>query len=97
MKKSAQNAARRAAQGGKKPPKIHRPSGSFAFPQVRGKTLTDAYVITESDLNCLTLCFDDNTELVLDVEPCLRFAADYSDWKTGEERVIKRWPRVRSS
>ncbi len=50
---------------------------------------------TESDLSCITLCFDDNTELVVDVEPRLQFTADYSDWKTGNQRVIKRWPRVR--
>jgi hypothetical protein len=59
--------------------------------------VADVYVTTESDLNCVTLCFDDNTELVVDVEPCLSFKASYSAWKTGNERVIKRWPRVRSS
>jgi len=31
------------------------------------------------------------------VEPCLSFRADYSDWKTGNERIIKRWPRIRST
>ncbi|MBZ5534128.1 MAG: hypothetical protein LAO20_22105 [Acidobacteriia bacterium] len=75
---------------------LYRPLGSFPFPQVCGKTITDVYVTTDSDLNCLTISFDDNTELVLDVEPCVRFAADYSAWKNGNQRVIKRWPLVRS-
>ena len=35
------------------------------------------------DVNCVTLCFTDNTELVVDVEPCVAFSADYSDWTTG--------------
>jgi hypothetical protein len=48
------------------------------------------------DVNCVTLCFTDHTELVVDVEPCLAFSADYSDWTTGNQRVLKRWPRVRS-
>jgi hypothetical protein len=39
--------------------KLYRPSGSFPFPPVRGKTVADVYVTTESDLNCVTLCFDD--------------------------------------
>lgn len=82
---------------GGKTPKLYRPSGSFPFPPVRGKTLADAYVTVDSDMNCLTLCFDDNTELVIDIEPCLSFAASYSDWKTGDQRVIKSWPRVRST
>ena len=81
---------------GGKTPKLYRPSGSFPFPPVRGKTLADAYVTMDSDMNCVTLCFDDNTELVVDIEPCLSFAASYSDWKTGDQRVIKSWPRVRS-
>jgi hypothetical protein len=42
------------------------------------------------------LAFDDNTELIIDVEPCLAFSADYSDWKTGNQKVLKHWPRVRS-
>src|SRR6185437_455230 len=35
------------------------------------------------DVNCVTLCFTDKTELVVDVEPCVAFSADYSDWTTG--------------
>jgi len=96
MKKSAPNAARRASRS-RRTPKLYRPSGSFSFPPVRGKTLADAYLSTDGDLNCVTLRFDDNTELVIDLEPCLRFAADYSAWKAGDQRVIKRWPRIRST
>ena len=51
----------------------------------------------DSDMSCVILCFADNTELVVDIEPSLSFAADYSDWNTGDERIIKRWPRVRST
>jgi hypothetical protein len=77
--------------------KLYRPSDSFPFPQVRGKTLADVFVTMDSDMSCVILCFADNTELVVDIEPSLSFAADYSDWKTGNERIIKRWPRVRST
>jgi len=95
MKKSAPDAAKRASRS-RRTLKLYRPSGSFPFPPVRVKTLADVYLTTDGDLNCVTLCFDDNTELVIDLEPCLRFTADYSAWKTGDQRVIKSWPRIRN-
>jgi len=66
------------------------------FTSARGKTLEQVYVTADEDVNCVTLCFTDNTELVVDVEPCLAFSADYSDWTTGNQRVLKRWPRLRN-
>jgi hypothetical protein len=95
VKETRQNTARQALRA-RKPPRLYRPPGSFPFPPVRGKTLADAYLTTEGDLNCVTLRFDDNTDLVIDIEPCLAFRADYSDLKTGNARIIKRWPRIRS-
>ena len=79
----------------RKSPKLYRPPGSFPFPDVRGKVVADVYLTMKIGLNCVTLCFDDNTELVVDIEPFLSFTASYSDWKTGNQRVTKRWPRVR--
>ena len=96
-KKKPRHSARKQPQhDGGKTPKLYRPSGSFPFPPVRGKKVADVYVTMDSDMNCVTLSFEDNTELVIDIEPCLSFTADYSDWKTGDQRVIKSWPRVRS-
>jgi hypothetical protein len=99
MTSSTHKKSRRSArkQRGSNIPKLYRPSGSFPFPQARGKTVAEVYMTMDSDMNSVTLCFVDNTELVIDIEPCLAFAADYSDWKTGNERIIKRWPRVRST
>jgi hypothetical protein len=74
----------------RKGPKLYRPPGSFPFPDVRGKVVGDVYLTTKSYLKCV----DDNTELVIDIEPSLSFKANYSDWKSGNQRVIKRWPRI---
>src|SRR6478752_5057507 len=95
-KKSGRAALSRLRTPSGKGPKLYRPPGSFPFPDARGKVVADLYLTMKSYLKCVTLCFDDNTELVIDVEPCLSFAASYSDWKTGDQRVIKSWPRVRS-
>ena len=48
------------------------------------------------DVNCVTLCFTDKAELVVDVEPCLVFSADYSDWITGNQPILKHWLPLRS-
>jgi hypothetical protein len=95
-KKFGRPAVSRSQRRSRQTPKLYRPSGSFPFPPVRGKTLADVYLTMDGDLNCVTLSFDDNTELVIDLEPYLRFTADYSAWKTGDQRVIKSWPRIRS-
>jgi len=89
--------ARRSALtrfGGRKRPQLYRPSGSFPFPEVRGKTVADVYVTAQKDRSCVTLRFDDNTELVIEIESYFSVTADYSDWKTGNARLVKNWPRV---
>lgn len=93
-KKSRRAAARQSQRKSKKEPKLYRPSGSFPFPGVRGKIVADVYLTPESDPKCVTLCFADKTELAINIEPSSSFTAAYSDWKTGNERVIKRWPRI---
>jgi hypothetical protein len=92
MKAKGPQAARSATRSSKKP-KLYRPSRAFPFPEVGGETVVDVYVIAENDRNCVTLRFDDNTELVIEIEPCLSFTADYSNWKTGNAHPIKSWTR----
>ena len=75
-------------------PRLYLPSGSVEFPQARGKTLAQVYLTTDPECRQVTLTFDDKTELVVDIEPCVSFAADYSSWKTGNQRVIRRWRRI---
>src|SRR6185437_2347146 len=70
--------------------KSYRPPGSVKFTSARGKTVEQVYVTAYEDVNCVTLCFTDKTELVVDVEPCVAFSADYSDWTHRHQRVLKR-------
>lgn len=101
MKKTARKTARPPRRSRNKStsyrPASYRPPDAFPFPEAQGKTLASLYLTTETDMNCITLAFDDNTDLVIDIEPGLSFSADYSDWKTGNERIIKRRPRIRST
>ncbi len=98
MKTSFAKTTRSAARARNKST-LYPPSGSVPFPQARGKTLADLYLTLGSEVNCITLAFDDRTELVfdIDIEPRLAVMAEHSDWKTGNQRVLKRWPRRRAS
>ena len=49
-------------------------------------------LIVDADYHCISIRFQDNTDLSVVIDPGLRFKAEYSDWKTGNQRVLKRWP-----
>ena len=89
----------------KKPAKMRTtsrrtPSGGrvVGFPQVKGKTIAAVEFRTLDEENNITLKFLDKTSLSFDFQPEASFSfsimADYSDWKTGNYRPIKRWWRI---
>lgn len=51
---------------------------------------------TDSDFHCISTSFQDNTDLTVEIDPWLMFRADYSKWKDGNQKVLKRWPIFRS-
>ena len=75
--------------------KPYRPPDSVGFSMARGKVLEDVYLTTQTDCNCITLTFQDNTELTFDLEAGIAVRPSYSEWKGGEQRVIRSWRRVR--
>jgi hypothetical protein len=92
MKSNRSKKSKPAAGPGK--PRLSRPYGALAFPEARGKTLDGLYLTTGDEANCITLTFNDRTEMVFDIDPQPRLAvlAEYSDWTTGNQRVLRRWP-----
>ena len=68
------------------------------FPQARGRTVERVELMTESEYHCISIRFQDKTDLSVEIDPCpdLTFAATFSDWKTHNQRVIKNWRRIRS-
>jgi hypothetical protein len=66
------------------------------FPQARGRTVERVKLFVSDGYNCVAIEFEDKTDLSVVIDPGLRFKAEYSDWKTGNQRVLKRWPLVRS-
>ncbi len=79
-------------------PKARRSPGPSAanFRQVEGKVLTQLAVDTTPGDQMIILVFEDNTELCLSIDPGFTLRAEYSAWKSGEQRILKQWPVIRS-
>ena len=66
------------------------------FPQARGRTVERVELNLDSDFHCISIRFQDDTDLTFVIDPALTFRADYSRWKAGNQKVLKRWPPVMS-
>lgn len=88
--KAAQRARRTPAQKKVRFPWVEE------FPQARGRTVERVELNLDSDFHCISIRFQDSTDLTFVIESALTFRADYSKWKDGEQKVLKRWPSVTS-
>jgi len=91
MKRHSPSKTRRV----QKQPKT-RGSRLVELAEVRGLTVEKVVLSTDSDFPCISIRFQDNTDLTVVIDPWLTFRADYSRWKTGNQKVLKRWPVFRS-
>lgn len=66
------------------------------FPQVRGRTVEKVELSLDSDFQCVSIRFKDNTDLTVVIDTALMFRAEYSEWKAGNQTVLKRWPMIQS-
>jgi len=62
------------------------------FPQVRGRTVEKVELSLDSDFRCVSIRFKDKTDLTVVIDAGLSFQAQYSEWKAGNQKVLKRWP-----
>jgi len=67
------------------------------FPRMKGRILEKVEFFTAPDFHSLTLYFQDKTSLTLVIEPCFLMAASFADSSRGEQRILKRWPLLRSA
>jgi hypothetical protein len=54
-------------------------------------------VFAGPEFPCVSIRFTDSTDLTVVVDPALTFRASFSRWNKGEERMLRRWPALRSS
>lgn len=67
------------------------------FPQAKGRTVEKVELSLDSDFRCVSIRFEDNTDLTVVIDTALTFRAEYSEWKAGNQKILKRWPLVRSN
>ena len=95
MKKQLPNKSPRKFRRATKKAKS-RYSRLVEFPEVSGLTVEKVVLSSDSDFPCISIRFTDNTDLTVVIDPWLSFQADYSRWKAGNQKVLKRWPVFRS-
>ena len=66
------------------------------FPNMKGRVLEKVEFYTTTEYHSLTLIFEDQTTLTLVIDPCFLISSSLSDFSTGNERILKRWPTIRS-
>jgi hypothetical protein len=66
------------------------------FPQARGRTVEMVELNFDSDFHCISIRFQDETDLTFEIDPWLTFQVDYSKWTAGHQKVLKSWPVFRS-
>ncbi|HEX3092537.1 MAG TPA: hypothetical protein VHW72_07955 [Candidatus Angelobacter sp.] len=86
--KAPRKARRAAAQKNARYPRL------VEFPQAKGRTVEMVELNLDSDFHCISIRFQDETDLTFVIDPALTFRADYSRWKAGEQKILKRWSPI---
>ena len=68
----------------------------ITFPGVEGKIAKEVRLYTIGGYHSITFEFQDKTALHFGLDPGITFYADYNNVKTGNVRVLKRWPPIPS-
>ena len=66
------------------------------FPLVKGKTAERVQLFTAGDDNSLAIDFQDQTSLVLDIEPGFTIHAQIMRLEKGELETLAEWPPIRN-
>ncbi len=96
MKSATRNNRKPAKTKPRSSPTPKPASGAHRFTEARGKTVDFVEFYTDSGFHCVEIGFDDRTALNFTIEPVFTVETGYSDWKTGDQRVLKRWAPIRS-
>jgi hypothetical protein len=74
----------------RKPARRHH----LRFDQVKGKTVEFIEMRADADYPSVEIGFEDKTALHFLLETRMTMEPRYSDWKTGNQRVLRQWPAV---
>ena len=66
------------------------------FPQAKGRIVKQVEFFSDPSNNTLELTFQDDTSLSFEFEPSFVWEAYFARWKSGEQRILHRWPPTHS-
>lgn len=80
---------------GKGPARRKRRGSQFLrFRDVKGKTVDFVEMCTAAEFPCIEIGFADKTALHFTMDTRLTMEPTYSNWKTGNQRLLRRWAAV---
>lgn len=65
------------------------------YKEMKGRTVERIEIWFSPEYRCISVRFEDKTDFTVEITPRMAFRATHSDLKTGEMRVLKRWPVIR--
>jgi hypothetical protein len=68
----------------------------LAFPQAKGKIIERVELDVTPEYFLIDIRFKDKTSLTFDLEPYVMVYPEFTSWKTGEYKPLKRWRPVHS-
>ena len=80
----------------KERPAISSNRNRVRFPEVRGRVVQFVEFFSDPSTNTVHLRFQDNTSLTFDFATSFAMEAYFSRWKSGNERVLRYWPRIKT-
>jgi len=66
------------------------------FRQAKGKLVEDVEFSTELGYHCISVNFKDKTSLNFAIDTSFTVETDYSNWKTGNQRILQRWRPIQN-
>lgn len=76
------------------PRRKRRPRHCVRFSEAAGKTVEFVEMWTNADFPCVEIGFEDKTALLFVMDTRLVMEPAYTNWKTGNQRMLRRWPAV---
>ena len=61
---------------------------------MKGRIVERIQVCLSSDYHSVSVRFEDKTDFTVEIDTRLVLTALHSDWKTGNMRVLRRWPVI---
>lgn len=74
----------------------HQSSRRIRFREANGKIVDDVEFSTSPEGHAISINFRDKSCLNFAIKTGFTLETNYSDWTTGQQRILREWPRLGS-